>query len=218
LDWKYLYLLVSFSVGFLAGFQAIHDRFKKDCWSASQTKPGLGYLLSRGALPAVVFVLLYASGLIAAYQFLWSLGLGVSAEGVLRARFYIKEEQKEGGSIDILKGPFDLLHWYQNFMLEEAATVLAGTRKTFVKTNLPRELLFSALCDRTIANLQAFPPDQEAVKRAVEGEITKLKEKYHEATASAHDPNKVNKQYCELLGYAVLNSAGKKGFATLLSE
>jgi hypothetical protein len=218
LDWKHLYLLVSFSIGFLAGFQAIHDRFKRDSWSASKTLPGVSYLLSRGALPAVIFFSFYASGLIQTHPLLWSLGLGVSAETILRAKFYIKEEQKEGGSIDLLKGPFDLLHWYQNFILEEAATRIAGARKQFVKSNLPREMLFLILCDRVMANLHAFSKDQESVTRSVEREVRKLKEKFAEATVGQHDADRVNKQYCELLGYAVLNNAGKKGFITLLSE
>jgi hypothetical protein len=218
LDWKYLYFLVSFSVGFLAGYQGLHDRFKRDSWTALLTFQGLIYTLSRGLAPGLIYVFLYATGLISANTVLWALGLGAGSEAFLRTKFYIKEEQKDGGSIDLLKGPFDLLHWYQNLMLEEAATSLTASRKRFIKSNLPQEALFLALCERVMENLQAYPKDQEAIMQAIEGEVRKSIDKFNEAVAAEHEPEKVNKTYCQLLGYKVLNHAGKRGFKTLLSD
>jgi len=218
LDWKYLYFLVSFSVGFLAGYQGLHDRFKKDSWTALRTSQGLIYTLSRGFVPGVLFVFLYATRFISANAVLWALGLGAGSETFLRTKFYIKEEQKDGGSIDLMKGPFDLLHWYQNLMLEEAATSLTASRKKFVKSNLPQDVHFLSLCERVMENLEAYPQDQQAIMQAIEAEVGKSRAKFNEAVAGEHDPDKVNKKYCELLGYKVLNHAGKRGFKTLLSD
>lgn len=218
MDWKYLYFLLSFFVGFLAGYQGLHDRFKKDSWTALLTLHGLIYTLSRGIAPSLIYVSLYATSLISTNAFLWALGLGAGSEAFLRSKFYIKEEQKDGGSIDLLKGPFDLLHWYQNLMLEQAATSLTASRKRFIKSSLPQNVLFLPLCDRVVENLQAYPKDQEALMQAIEVEVRKLVDKFNEVVSQEHDPEKVNKKYCELLGYKVLNHTGMRGFKTLISD
>lgn len=219
LDWKYLYLLVSFSIGFLAGYQGLHNRFKKDSWSALFTLHGLLYILSRGLVPALIFTILYASSLIRSNPFLWSLFLGTGFEGFLRSTFYIKEEQKDGGSIDVFKGPFEILHWYQNLMLEETATSLAASRKRFIKTKLPKGVTFLRLADRVLDNLNAYPKDQEATIRAIDTEVRKLLERFHELNETDwQSAPKIDLQYCEKLAYLVLNLAGKRGFNTLLSD
>ncbi len=220
LDWKFLFAALSFLVGALAGFQGIHSRFKKDSISASRTLFGFLYLLSRGAIPAAIFVFVYGSGLIERYLILWALTCGVSAETVLRSKFYIKETDKDGGSIDLIKGPFDLLQWYQNFVLEEAATSLAGTRKRFVKRTLPKGPSFLVLCDRVINNLSAYPPDQAITIEVVRTHVETLRNNFNEVNSTTNPDARtaLNQQFSEQLGYAVLNAAGKRGFQTLLVE
>jgi hypothetical protein len=58
-DWNYAYAFVSFVVGALAGFQAIYDRYRDEFGTAVNTAFGCGYLLSRGLIPAIFFLLLY---------------------------------------------------------------------------------------------------------------------------------------------------------------
>lgn len=220
MDWKLLYSLISFLIGLLAGFQGIHNRFKKDSISASATISGCFYLLSRGLIPAAIFVFAYESALVAHNLFVWALACGVSAETVLRSKFYLKEAEKDGGTVDLIKGPFDLLQWYQNFVLEEAATSLAATRKRFVKGTIPKGESFLILCDRVINNLAAYPPDQAITIAVVKTDIERLRKTFDEInlTVAAELRDGINQQYCEQLGYAVLNAAGKRGFQTLLVE
>lgn len=219
MDWRYLYAFLTFAIGALAGFQGIYDRFKKDSISASKTSYGILYLFSRGIFPAVIFLLLYGSQVFESRIPLWAIICGTSFEAIFRAKFFIKEEQKDGGTVDLLKGPFDLLHWYQNYMLEETAISLAGSRKDFIKSNLPEELPFLELCNRVSRNLHAYPQDQKHVRRGIQNEIRKLKDKHNDALrAGADSEANIDQQYREQLGYMVLNNAGERGFFTLLKQ
>src|SRR6266581_980679 len=105
----YLYCILAFSVGLLAGFQGIYNRYKKDSLGALGTLPGVAYLLTRGLVPAIVFIVAYAAGLIESQLLVWSLGFGLGAETVLRTKFYLGEAQKPGGKIEITRGLADLL-------------------------------------------------------------------------------------------------------------
>jgi hypothetical protein len=61
MDWNYLYSIVAFVIGGLAGFQGVYERYKKDSPKASTTLPGFFYLLTRATFPAGVFAGLYVS-------------------------------------------------------------------------------------------------------------------------------------------------------------
>jgi hypothetical protein len=93
MNWYYLYCILAFSVGLLAGFQGIYNRYKKDSLDALRTLPGTAYLLSRGFVPAAVFIIAYATGLIQNQLPVWSLGFGLGAETALRTKFYLGERK-----------------------------------------------------------------------------------------------------------------------------
>jgi hypothetical protein len=81
------------------------------------------------------------------------LACGTGAEVVLRSRVYVKQAQKDGSPEEFLRGPFDLLRWYQNLFLEAISNPLAESRRRFVGKNLPKEIDFLALCDRVLNNI-----------------------------------------------------------------
>lgn len=175
MDWNYLYSLVAFVIGGLAGFQGVYERYKKDSPKASTTLPGFFYLLTRALFPATLFGGLYAAGLIDSKLLITSLACGAGAEIFLRTKIFIKQEQKAPGNIeDLLKGPLDLLRWYQNLFLEAASTGLAQSRKAFVDKHLPAAVKFQDLCERVLRNIEAYNPPPPDLKT----EIEKLKEEF----------------------------------------
>lgn len=146
MDWNYLYSLVAFVIGGLAGFQGVYERYKKDSPKASTTLAGFFYLLSRASFPAGIFSGLYASGSIERNLLVAALACGTGAELFLRSKIFIKQEQRGPGNVeDLLRGPLDLLRWYQNLLLEGASTSLAQSKKTFVDRHLPDAIQFLEL-------------------------------------------------------------------------
>lgn len=217
MDWNYLYLLLSFLVGLLAGFQGVFERYKKDSLRASFTSPGIFYLFTRGAVPALIFAGLYSNRIIETKLWLQALACGTGAEVVLRSRVYVKQAQREGANIEeLLRGPFDLLRWYQNLFLESIAGRLAISRKKFVEGSLPKEINFLDLCQRLRNNVGAWP-DPQAVS-VIEAAVNKLKEEFDTERQKGIQPGELEQKYRLKLGYLILNLAGENGFKTLLSS
>ncbi len=216
MNWYYLYCILAFSVGLLAGFQGIYNRYKKDSLDALRTLPGIAYLVSRGSVPAAVFIIAYATGLIQNQLPVWSLGFGLGAETALRTKFYLGEAQKPGGNIEeVTRGLADLLQWYQSRFLESMADSLAQSRKRLVMTELPEGISFPDLCTRVLNSLPAYPDKQ--IVTDIETEVNKLKIEYGSETAKGGSAEMLNHKYCLKLGYLILNMAGKRGFRTLFS-
>jgi hypothetical protein len=213
MDWKYLYSVLSFIVGVLSGFQGIHERYKKDSDDAAFTVPGLAYLFSRGLVPAVIFIALYSSYTID-NPLILSVTCGVGAEIILRTKLYIKKEQQGDRSDDLLRGPFDLLRWYQTRCLEVIAYWIAASRKEFVNRHLPEGAGFLVLCDRVLENLQAFPDPRDDIIV----DINELKNKFAEEMLTDNAAVNLERKYCVMLGYKILNLAGKRGFRILLTS
>jgi hypothetical protein len=244
MDWNYLYSIVAFVIGGFAGFQGVYERYKRDSPKASFTLPGFLYLLTRAAFPAVIFVALYASGLVDSKLLVTSLGCGTGAELFVRTKIFIKQEQKGPGNIeDVLKGPLDLLRWYQNLLLEAASTGLAQSRKAFVDKHLPESVNFYDLRERVLRNIEAYIPPLPDLKTEVE----KLKDEFEKDVSSnidldailarelarvrgtqleepdpkhaqESDLDKLERKYRYKLGYLIYNHVGPKGFNTLLSN
>jgi hypothetical protein len=101
MDLDYLWGFLSFLIGLAAGYQGVYERYGRDSPGASCVLPGFIYLSSRGAVPALTFILLYGSGAINTYLFLYALACGTGIEVVLRSTFYVKQVQR-GGSVEEL--------------------------------------------------------------------------------------------------------------------
>jgi hypothetical protein len=216
MNWNYLYSIVAFLIGGLAGFQGVYERYKKDSAKASITLPGFSYLLTRAAFPAAIFGALYASQAIQTNLMVSALVCGAGAEVFLRSKIFIKQEQKGADSVeDLLKGPLDLLRWYQNLLLEAASTSLAESKKVFLNKHLDRAVEFQELYERVLKNIEAYDPPPADLKIEVE----KLKDEFEKKKGPAGgDTTKLEHLYRYKLGYLVYNRVGRKGFNTLLSN
>jgi hypothetical protein len=217
LDWHYLYAAIAFAVGLLTGFQAIYNRYPTEPLSSTFTLPGMSYLTSRGALPALVFVVLYYQHVIQGNFFLYSLGIGTGAELFLRTQILIKQTPKPGGGLDdLVKGPLDLLRWYQDLFLISIETKRAATRQKFVRDNIP-QLDFKELCNRVLDNVENFYNEAFKEKKLeLETSVKKLKEAF-DADTSEPDPARKNERFCRKLGYVVLRTVGEANFKTLFA-
>ncbi|HLF84065.1 MAG TPA: hypothetical protein VI837_07830 [Blastocatellia bacterium] len=245
MNWNYLYSIVAFVIGGLAGFQGVYERYRKDSPKASTTLPGFFYLLTRALFPAGIFAGLYASRLVESNLLVTALGCGTGAELFLRTKIFIKQEQKGPGNIeDLLKGPLDLLRWYQNLLLEAASTSLAQSKKAFVDKHLPAAVPFQDLCERVLRNIEAYNPPLPDLKTEVEklkGELEKDLDYNRELDTmiareiarvagvqpeapdlkqaqKITDLDKLERKYRYKLGYLIYNHVGRKGFNTLLSS
>lgn len=211
LDWKYLYAAVAFAVGTLSGFQAIYNRYPTEPLSSAATVPGGIYLLTRGGMPAIIFAVMYYQKTLSAYPFLSSLFIGAASEVVLRSQILIKQTAKQGGGIDeLVKGPLDLLKWYQDLFLVAIETKRAAKRQEFVKKHMPTGD-FRTLATRVLDNKEAFRDGKSELEQAV----NKLMKDFE---TDANEASVKNERYRQKLGYLVLRAVGQSNFKTLFAE
>ena len=127
----------------------------------------------------------------------------------LRSQFLVKQTTGPNGAIDdLLRGPLDLLRWYQDQCLTYVDTARAQQRQDFVSRNLPKGD-FLTLCARVLTNLDAYKNQNPALKQKIED----LKTEY-EKTDKSQSANDI---YRLKLGYTVLHLAAEKGFRTLFN-
>jgi hypothetical protein len=216
MDSTYLLSLVSFFIGVAAGFQGVHERYHRDSLVASSTPPGIFYLLSRGIVPAILFILLLAYKMIESHLILQALACGTGAELVLRTRFYVKQSQKGDDVEELSRGPFDLLRWYQSLFLESIAEFLAKSRKRFVKDLLAAGEDFQTLHKRVQDNLGAWP-DQSVVTELGTA-LARLLAEFDTERQKQADVRVLQETYRLKLGYLLLNKVGRNGLRTLLAR
>jgi hypothetical protein len=216
-DPYYFLSLVSFLVGGASGFQGIYETYRKDSPRVAVTLPGFFYLISRGAVPSILFLLLYSRKIIEDNLFIWALACGTGVELILRSKISIKQTQEQGGNIqELLRGPLDLLRWYEALFLEYAAASIGERRKQFIERNLPKQE-FLETYRQIYDNIYAWP--QEITRREIEGELEKLKIEFEndliKIVISENDKIIIEQRYRLLLGYKLLNIVGQRGFRTL---
>lgn len=191
-------------VGIAAGMQGIYERYSKDFVDGALTLPGILYLLSRGAVPGLIFVLLYPTGVLGSVEWLAAILCGVSSEALLRSQIFIKRTQ---GGQDIVAGPLDLLKFWQNLGLQKIGEYLANKRKAFVDTYLPK-LPFPELCTTILQNLGALTSDE--MEKMLRDAIGRLFTEYQDSTA----PN--DAEYRFKLGYLLCRQLGREEFKTVV--
>ena len=216
MDWNYLYAIASFAVGAAAGYQGISERYNKDATSAALTSMGLLYLFTRGCVSAVAFTALYAAGYLQKWLLLSALACGTSTEIVLRSTVFVKQARTpDGGFDELLKGPFDLLKWYQGKFLESIAGQLARKRKKTVRKLLLSGKSFAELMGLFRKNRDAWP-DRRALAK-LEVDVERLEAELN----TAHQNGELeppDDRFQQKLGYLILNHLGKDGINTLLSS
>jgi hypothetical protein len=219
MDPNYLYSLVSALIGFISATQDIYERYQKDSVQALLSLPGLSYVVARGLLSMGAFVVLYNSRAIQNRLLLFALICGAATELFMRIRIFIREERKPDGTIEeISLGPFSLLQWYRNYILDAISIRFAQSRLKFVRSYIPKEVEFPALCNRVLENLGAgFSVDEPSLNRSIETTVMKLKDQYDRELQEAHNLAKVDEMFRLRLGFTILGLAGRKGFKVLLS-
>jgi hypothetical protein len=214
LDWNYAYAFVALVIGGLAGFQAIYERYGDESGTAVNTRPGVWYLISRGAVPALFFVLLYRSSIIRNFLFGYAIGLGLGTEAILRSQIHIKTSKSAKGTLateNTFVGFFNLLEWYQKFILEAINTRIAGKRQKFVRDavgRIPSAMNFIEICDRVEINTGALNTEKD--RKSVQAEIIKQRADYRaEAATTTANIQKLDNRYRHKLGYWVYHNAGR---------
>jgi hypothetical protein len=128
----------------------------------------------------------------------------------------VKQAEGPRGRVEeLLKGPLDLLRWYQDFVLVELVpTKLASKRRAFVKKHLPEGSLLE-LSNILRNNLGAWP-DASGVARLEEA-IRKRNDEYTAEMAAGTNGTLLEEKYRLKIGYDVLDICGKSLFKTLFA-
>lgn len=193
MDHNYAYAAISFLVGVLAGVQGVAAKYRGDTVKSSLTLPGLFYLFTRGAQPAALFAIAYYNHWMQTWLFVMALAFGVGAEVFLRSQFLVKQTTGPNGAIDdLLRGPLDLLRWYQDQCLTYVDTARAQKRQDFISRNLPKED-FLTLYARVLTNFDAYKNQIPDLKQKIED----LKTDYEKTDKS----QPANNRYRLKLGY-----------------
>jgi hypothetical protein len=189
--------------GAAAGFQGIYDRYGGDSGRAAGTFWGVVYLLSRGAVPAAIFLLFFRGTW---NPWLYALGCCTVGEGVLRAQFYWRSEKTNGGVYrEVYKGTFAILRFWQGFFLRSIAGRLAELRQQIVRESLPVGATFKDLTAMVRKNGRCLSDPR--VRRELEKEVERLEGEYD----GAYD-----EEYRHQLGYIILDKVDEKALKALL--
>jgi hypothetical protein len=222
MDWKYLLAIPSFIIGLLAGFQGIYERYDADPYKAARTPPGLLYLLTRGIIPATVYLLLYDAQLLPNPLWFWSLVCGTAGtELILRAKFFIKEERSaEGVSRELMYGPLDLLRFYQNLFLKSIRKYLPAYRGEEIRESVSKILTdgmsFAEMYEWVENNLYYY--DSEAkIQDAIRQAIGRYRADYEAKAAQDEMTPELDKVFQYKLGYTIMRHVGERGLRLLLS-
>jgi|SRR5579859_6330939 len=165
LDFNYLWAGIAFAFGALAGYQGIYDFYGPQSKKALVLVPGVAYLLSRGAFPALAFSILYGYGLIAHNLWLQSAICGSSWELFVRSKWYVKKIPGGGKELeDLYKGPLDLVRAYQTLFLKAIDPHFAKRKIAFAKANLEEGLTYSELANRVMDGLSAWSNEDTKTK------------------------------------------------------
>ena len=210
-DTNYLYALLAFLIGLLAGFRGIYERFPQNSIKAAFTLSGLIYLVTRGALPALIYCVLYYKQVIVANLLPQAIGIGLGAEAFMRSKFLIIEAKD--GAPELAKGPLDLLLFYQNFFLKQIALKFSGENITLIETTFADPVSFPDLCEKIITTAEAYDAE---LKNNIINAVTELKNGYETKKADpAQNTGNLDKMSARLLGYRIIEIAGPDIFRKL---
>ncbi len=192
-------------VGVLSGFQGVYERYPNESPLLAVRPWGILYLLSRGALPAVIFLTIPASQAERFHPAVLALGLGVSAELVLRLVLFIKQSKAEGGtSTDVLVGPFDLLRWYQDLFLDRLGILVGEWRQDSVHNAIPLGMDFDSLCQQVENQLLLIQRD------AAHEELKRVVRSVRDEFDRAQDAPDKEQRFKERLGFRIRNVVGER--------
>ena len=221
---NYFFALFAVLIGIAAGFRSIHedDRFRNNSKSAAGTGWGRLYLISRGAVSALAFCILYYLGRIKhepVALITWGVGCGLGGEVVLRSTIYLfsKKEDKAGAAgRQVYFSPLDFLRWWQGYCLERASGPVATEDQQTIRELLPNPPSFEMglkLFEKNKGALQAYGSNRIS---KLEKEIHRLNEEYkskvkkrERESENGQDSNEFDVIYCHQLAYSILQTLGR---------
>jgi len=214
------YGFVSFTVGFLAGFQAVYERFRADSLKAGWTPYGVLFLSSRGAMAAIVFETFPAPAFLTDHPLWRALLYGFGVEVILRSKYYLKRFSTGDGNFgELIRGPLDFLRWYQDFFLSSIDNNFARARIRRAALISPRYQNLLQMARVFEQNIGAYHQDRQDVleaKDAVLNHITKYLKDLQKSGDNI-DPG-LDKKYRYQLCYIVESFLGRKALQTVFEN
>jgi hypothetical protein len=201
-DWNYLYCMIAFVVGMGAGYQGIHERYGSYSGRAWRFAPGLIYILSRGLVPAAIFVGLYHYGQFTQFLWLEAAACGTAWELFARTKFFVKQTEDDGKTKDIYKGPFDLVQFYQSIFLAKIDGYCVEDKIKFMQENLPKNPQFIAVRNQVVLRVDGYA--NQATITTLKGGVQNLTDEFNQEIAKG-SPNT-----SELEAYLLLDERGRK--------
>jgi hypothetical protein len=214
------YALVAFVIGVLAGFQGIYERFRKSSWDACRTLLGVLYLLTRGLFAAIVYGTVSATPFLTDHPFWRALICGAGAEVVLRSKFYVKRIDKGAGNFeDLIRGPLDLLRWYQDLFLTTIEDNKVKPKIRKVQQIVSRWNSFPLMHERFEERILGFKrtlPEVIELKKAVANLNAKYRDDCQKAGGKLD--SSLDRNYRYRLCYTIDDSLDEKGLNTIFEE
>ena len=206
--------LVPFCIGVLSGGQTITAKMGNDLLGLLTNVWGWIYWLSRGSIPAGVYLFWLLAQPSRAHSLGVALVCGLGAETILRSKLYITSKTENGESKDVFKGVFDLIGWWQALCLRQAGISRAGHRQKYVKRQFGALTDFRALTQKLFDNAISFPPDvQTEITQKIDALLVQFEREPTRVTAEQQAL--LHRVYILKLGYAMLDTVGKSGVQTL---
>ena len=147
-SWWNSWALLAGATGVLAGFQGLHQRYAHESFRLAYRWWGLLYLLSRGVIPMIVFLIGHDSFGEGVGGPITALALGASTEMLLRTKLFLAQREEDGRVEDLLIGPFNLLRWYQDLFLDQMGPTCVEIRIASARQLVPNDLSFEDLLQR----------------------------------------------------------------------
>jgi hypothetical protein len=198
-------MFATFLVGTVAGFQGLVARVPAEWSMALRTMYGSFYIVARGALPAILYVVLHRFRLLNLSNPVFEvLLLGGGSETFLRSRVLLIFKSAGPGQIptEETKGPLDLVFWFQQFFIDRATSVLATQRIKAVSAYYDDPALrLEFLADGIDANAGALDKQADQARKVADSTRTE----YIQAKAKAAAPfdARTERNWCRKLGYAL---------------
>lgn len=212
------YAFVCFSIGLLAGFQGVYERFRADSLKATSSWFVIIYLLSRGAFASVVFEGISASTAFLSGHPVWrAVVCGAGAETILRSKIYFTRIQKGGGSYEEWsKGPLDLLRFYQDFFLTSAENRFVKSKISRVESVANNWKSFLAMYAVYEQKILGWPQDRSDVKETQKA-AQNLRTRFDKDAGRSEDPvdATVDKKYRYELCYIIVSNLGMVALETI---
>jgi len=215
------YFLLSFGVGILSGFQGVYERFRTESRRAALSSMGILYLCSRGLVAALVYFLISSYTPILANYPVWrAIACGAGAEAILRSKFYVTRIKKGADSFeDVVRGPLDVLHFYQEFFLISIENEFTRRKIVHVSDIVKEWPSFLAMWAAFDANVLAWPQGRQDVIETRKA-VRLLRDRFTreaQATGGVIDAT-TEKRYRHELCYIVLSNLGEGALDSLFKQ